>query len=65
MTKTTYPVLPCKKGQTCDVEMTVAGAKLRIVNTFNTEAEAWDWANEQDVVNKFAVREADGRKDKR
>jgi hypothetical protein len=65
MTKTTYRVLPRKKGKTCDVEITVAGAKPHIVDTFNTEAEAWDWVNEQETVNKFAVREVKDRKNKR
>jgi hypothetical protein len=64
MKKTTYRILLRKKGQTCDVEMTEAGAKPRIVNTFNSEAEAWEWVNEQETVNKSAVRESEGRKNK-
>jgi hypothetical protein len=65
MAKTTYRVVPRKRSLACDVEMTGAGAKPRIVQTFNTEAEAWDWINEQETVNKFARHEAKGRKDKR
>lgn len=56
MEKTTYRIIPRKKGTACDVEMTEPGAKPRIVNTFNTEAEAWEWVNEQRLAAKFAAR---------
>lgn len=45
--------------------MTEAGSKPRIVNIFTTEAEAWDWINEQEWVNKLVAYEAKGPKGKR
>ena len=36
--------------------MTEAGAKPRIINTFNTEAEAWDWLNEKVRIEKLTAR---------
>ena len=56
MAKTTYRIIPRKKGTACDVEMTEPGAAPRIVNTFNSEAEAWEWVNEQKLAAKFAAR---------
>ena len=56
MTKTTYRVLRRKNQRTCDVEMTEPGATPRIVNTFNSEPEAWDWISEQEHVAEFAAR---------
>ena len=56
MEKATYRIIPRKKGTACDVEMTAPGSPPRIVNTFNTEAEAWDWVNEQRLAAKFAAR---------
>lgn len=56
MERATYRIIPRKKGKACDVEMTEPGAAPRIVNTFNTEAEAWEWANEQRLAAKFAAR---------
>jgi len=56
MAKNTYRVVIRKNGRTCDVEMTEPGAQPRIVNTFNSEAEAWEWINEQKNAAKFAAR---------
>jgi hypothetical protein len=44
--------------------MTEAGAEPRIVNTFNTEAEAWDWINEKRRIDKLTARRIEGQKDK-
>lgn len=56
MAKYTYRVVVRKNGRTCDVEMTESGTQPRIVNTFNSEAEAWEWVNEQKNAAKFAAR---------
>ena len=62
MSKTAYRVVIRKDGQTSDVEMTQPGARPRIVNTFNSAAEAWEWiwglVNDQNNVHKFAARSA-------
>ena len=60
MAKPTYRIIPRKKGTVCDVEMTEPGSPPRIVNTFNTEADAWEWANEQRLAAKFAARVSQG-----
>jgi hypothetical protein len=52
----TYRVLHHRNQRSCDVEMTEPGATPRIVNTFNTEPEAWDWISEQEHVANFAAR---------
>jgi hypothetical protein len=64
MQKSTYRIIPRKRGTACDVEMTEPGAAPRIVNTFNSEAEAWEWANEQRLAAKFSARlpETPGKK---
>jgi hypothetical protein len=59
MPQASYRVLVRKDQRTCDVEMTHGSAEPRIVNRFNSEAEAWDWINEQKQVSKFALREAE------
>jgi hypothetical protein len=56
MTKITYRVLHHKNRRSCDVEMTEPGGTPRIVNTFNTEPDAWDWIGEQEHVANFATR---------
>jgi hypothetical protein len=56
MTKITYRVLHHENQRSCDVEMTEPGAMPRIVNTFNTEPDAWDWISEQEYVANFARR---------
>jgi hypothetical protein len=45
--------------------MTHGSAEPRIVNTFNSEAEAWEWINEQKQVNKFRLRETELGRSKR
>lgn len=65
MAKPNYRVVPQKRGLACDVEMTEAGAKPRIINTFNTEAEAWDWLNEKTHIDKLAARRIKGQADKK
>jgi hypothetical protein len=54
--KRTYCVVSRKHGRAYDVEMTEPGSAPRIVNTFNSEADAWDWLNEQRHVDRFARR---------
>ena len=49
MTKRSYRIIPQKHGRAFDVEMTESpGATPCIVNTFNNEADAWQWLNEQE-----------------
>jgi hypothetical protein len=45
--------------------MTEAGVKPRIVNTFNTEADAWDWVNEKARIDRLAARRIKAQKNKR
>jgi hypothetical protein len=56
MPKRCYRIIPKKYGTAVDVEMTEPGSAPQIVNTFNKEAEAWEWINEQEQVDKFAER---------
>ena len=56
MANPTYRIIPRKKGTACNVEMTEPGSPPRIVNTFNSEAEAWEWVNEQRLAAKFSAR---------
>lgn len=65
MAKPNYRVVPQRRGLACDVEMTEAGAKPRIINTFNAEAEAWDWLNEKMRIDKLGTRRIKAQKDKR
>ena len=65
MAKKTYRIVPHKKGPACDVEMTEPGAKPRIIDTFNTEAEAWECLNEKARIDKLTARRIAGEKDKR
>jgi hypothetical protein len=64
MAKPTYRIVPQKRGLACDVEVTEPGASPRIINTFNTEAEAWDWLNEKLRIDKLAARRAKALKNK-
>ena len=59
-----YRVLSRKKGKACDVEMTEADAEPHIVIAFDTEAEAWDWVNEQQTVDKSTAGHAKVRLDR-
>jgi len=56
MPKTTYRVVIRKDEWTSDVEMTEPGTAPHIVNTFNSESEAWEWLNERKNTAKFAPR---------
>jgi hypothetical protein len=56
--KRTYRIIPRKGGSVYDVEMTEPGSVPRVVNTFNSEAAAWEWLNEQRHVDRFARRMA-------
>jgi hypothetical protein len=42
--RVTYRVLPRKDRRTCDVHATEDG-KTRVINTFNSKADAWAWVN--------------------
>jgi hypothetical protein len=64
MAKPTFRVVLQKRGLACDVEMTEAGAKPRIINTFNTEAEAWDWLNEKVRIDKLVARRIKAQKNR-
>ena len=70
MNPITYRVVPHKRAPACDaeppcdVEMTEPGGEPRIVNTFNTEAEAWDWINEKRRIDKLTAHRIEGQKDK-
>jgi hypothetical protein len=44
--------------------MTEPGGEPRIVNTFNTEAEAWDWISEKRRIDKLTARRIESQKDK-
>jgi hypothetical protein len=54
--KRTYRMIPRKDGSAYDVEMSEPGCPPRIVNTFNSEAAAWEWLNEQRHVDRFERR---------
>jgi hypothetical protein len=58
-----YRILHHKRGTACDVEMMEAGAQPRVVETFNTEAEAWEWISEREHLQKTAARRAQRRQD--
>jgi hypothetical protein len=67
MTPITYRVVPHKRAPAGDaeppgdVEMTEPGGEPRIVNTFNTEAEAWDWISERRRINKLTARRVESK----
>jgi hypothetical protein len=52
----TYRVLPRKDSPTCDVQVTEDDGKSRVVNTFNREADAWQWVREQEHVREICTR---------
>ena len=49
-------VLPRKDSPTCDVQVTEDGGRSRVVNTFNREADAWQWVVEQEHVGEICAR---------
>ena len=53
--RVTYRVLPRKDSPTCDVHATEHG-KTRVVNTFNSEADAWEWVTEQEQAREICER---------
>ena len=63
--RVTYRVLPRKDSPTCDVEAAEEGGKSRVVNTFNREADAWQWVREQEHVVEICARIQKGAQDKR
>jgi hypothetical protein len=56
MNKHIYRIVSRQHGRAFDVEMTEPGAPPRIVNTFNKEADAWQWLNAQEQIETFAER---------
>jgi hypothetical protein len=54
--KRSYALVVRKEGRAYDVEMVEPGAVPRVVNTFNREADAWDWINEQRYIDRFMRR---------
>jgi hypothetical protein len=64
METVTYGITPRRYDPACDVEMIVPGAKPRVVNIFNDDADAWEWLNEQNHVADFAARFPVNRRDK-
>jgi hypothetical protein len=59
-----YRVLPRKDSPTCDVHATEDG-KTRVVNTFNSEADAWEWVTEQEQARAICERLERGDHNKR
>ena len=53
--RVTYRVLPRKDSPTCDVHATEDG-KTRVVNTFTSEADAWEWVTEQEQARVICER---------
>ena len=53
--RVTYRVLPRKDSPACDVHATEDG-KTRVVNTFNSEADAWAWVMEQEQAREICER---------
>jgi hypothetical protein len=45
--------------------VTEEGGMSRIVNTFNREADAWQWVREQEHVSEICTRIQKGAQDKR
>ena len=60
-----FRVVPWKDSPTCDVEAAEEGGKPRVVNTFNREADAWQWVREQEHVVEICTRIQKGAQDKR
>ena len=65
MEKPRYRILVRKDQTTCDVELTIGTDPARIVETFNSEAEAWSWVNEQKAVNRFARQQEERGRSRR
>ena len=54
--KRSYRMLPRKDRSAFDVEVAELGCLPRVVNTFNSEAAAWEWLTEQQDIDRFAGR---------
>jgi hypothetical protein len=59
-----YRVLPRKGSPTCDVHATEDG-KTRVVNTFNSEADAWECVTEQEQAREICENLGKGDHNKR
>ena len=57
----TYTVTPRKDSPTCDVHARDNGSEPRLVNTFNHEADAWQWVTEQEQAQAMCERMEKGR----
>jgi hypothetical protein len=47
------------------VQVAEDGGRLRVVDTFNCEADAWEWVTEQEHVSEICARMQKGAHDKR
>jgi hypothetical protein len=54
--RVTYRVVPRKDSPVCDVHAIDEGGELRLVNTFNCEADAWQWVTEQEQASEICAR---------
>jgi hypothetical protein len=54
--KVFYSVLPRKDSSVCDVQATEEHGETRVVNTFNSEADAWQWITEQEQAGEICAR---------
>jgi hypothetical protein len=62
--RVTYRVLPRKDSATCDVHATEDG-NTRVVNTFNSESDAWEWVTEQEQAREICEHLGKGGHNKR
>jgi hypothetical protein len=62
---TTYIVKPRKDSPVCDVHACEDSGKLTVVNTFNREADAWQWVTEQEHARVICERLEKSRRAKR
>ena len=53
---TSYKVTPRRDSPICDVHAREDGGKTRLVNTFNHEADAWQWVTEQEQAQAMCER---------
>ena len=54
--RVTCRVLPRNDSPTCDVQVVEEGGKSRVVDTFNCEADAWEWVTDQEHVSEICAR---------
>jgi len=55
-TKRSYALVARKDGGVFDVKVAEPGREPRVLNTFNREADAWEWIHEQQCVEQFVRR---------